>query len=415
MSDPTTPAAVGAPDDPDLGRQRSDARAAHVEAFGSGDAWAAYAPGRVNLIGDHTDYTGGLVLPMTIHRGTHAVARARGDGAVRVVADGYGTAQPYRVGEEVAASRDLWERYVLGVAREVAGRAATASRQGGADVYVTGDMPIGAGLSSSASLTVAVALALAAVWDVEVGETEMALLAQRVEHVDAGVNCGIMDQVAVRSGRAGHAVLLDCRSLEHRAIAVPADRLAVVIVDSGAERSLADSAYNARRAAVEGAADALREAGVLAPDGAPVASLRDVTPDALAAHAGALDPTALRRARHVVTENGRVLDAAAALEAGDFGRVGALMSESHASLRDDYDVSGPELDVLVQEAMAAGAVGARLTGAGFGGCTVNLVRQSEVEAFAERVAARYADRAGRDGRVFVVRDNREAHVVGPDA
>jgi galactokinase len=385
----------------DLDRQRGAARAAFAERHGAGGpVWAAYAPGRVNLIGDHTDYTGGLVLPMTIHRGTWALARARDDGRVRVVAAGFGDAA-WALGEPVGG--DLWARYVFGTAREVA---ALADRPpGGADLYVTGDVPVGAGLSSSASLTVAVALGLAAAWGVDLGETEAALLAQRVEHRDAGVQCGIMDQVAVRSGRAGHAVLLDCRSLEHEAVPVPTGEVAVVIVNSGVERSLAGSAYNERRKAVERAADTLRQRG-------GPAALRDATPEALAEHADALGDL-LPYARHVVTENARVATAADALRAGDLDAVGRLMDASHASLRDDYRVSGPELDVLVEEARAAGALGARLTGAGFGGGTVNLVRQPEVDAFAERVAARYAERTGRDAEVFVVRENREAGVEGP--
>ncbi|WP_420455660.1 galactokinase [Rubrivirga sp.] len=395
--------------DADLDRQRAAARAAHADAFGPGPTWAAYAPGRVNLIGDHTDYTGGWVLPMTIHRGTHAVARARTDGTVRAVAEGYGTAAPLRLGEPVG-DRPLWQRYVLGVAREVAARA--DGPPGGADVLTTGDMPIGAGLSSSASLAVAVGLALAAAWDVEIGETEMALLAQHVEHVDAGVNCGIMDQVAVRSGRAGHAVLLDCRSLAHRAVPVPTDRAAVVIVDSGVGRSLAGSAYNERRASVERAAEVLAERGVAGPDGAPVASLRDVTAADLDAHADALGDL-LPRARHVVTENARAVAAADALAAGDVAEVGRRMAGSHASLRDDYDVSGPELDRLVALAHAAGSFGSRLTGAGFGGCTVNLVRPDRVEAWTAAVREGYRRETGRDADVFVVRQNREAGVAAP--
>ena len=402
----------GASSDGDLGRQRLAARAGHRGAFGPAPAWAAYAPGRVNLIGDHTDYTGGWVLPMTIHRGTHAVASRRDDGAVGVVAEGYGRAELFRLGEPTDG-RPLWERYVLGVAREVAAR---ADRQPpGADLYTTGDMPIGAGLSSSASLTVAVALALAAAWGVEMSETEAALLAQRVEHVDAGVQCGIMDQVAVRSGRAGQAVLLDCRSLAHRAVPVPTDRAAVVVVDSGVGRSLAGSAYNERRAAVERAAEVLAARGVTGEGGMPVGSLRDVALTDLDAHADALGERLVRRARHVVTENGRVLAAADALAAGDVEAVGALMRASHASLRDDYDVSGPELDALVEVAIGAGALGARLTGAGFGGCTVNLVRPDAVDTFAEAVAEGYRQRTGGTAAVFVVRENREAGVVGPEA
>ena len=393
--------------DPDLLRQRDAACADFADAFpGEGTVWAAYAPGRVNLIGDHTDYTGGFVLPMSIHRGTHAVVRPRADGAVRVVADGFGEAS-WRLGTP-AAGHPLWARYVFGVAREVAARA--PEPPGGADLFVTGDVPVGAGLSSSASLTIAVALGLAAAWGVELGETEAALLAQRVEHHDAGVQCGIMDQVAVRSGRAGHAVLLDCRSLAHEAVPVPTDRVAVVIVNSRVARSLADSAYNARRATVEAAAETLRRRGVTAPDGSSVASLRDVTVGALRQHADALGD-ALPRARHVVTENARVVEAAAALRTGDVATVGRLMDASHASLRDDYEVSGPELDVLVEIAREAGAVGARLTGAGFGGCTVNLVPAARTEAFAPSVAERYRERTGLDADVFAVRANREASVA----
>ena len=401
-----------------LAHQRARARSAFAESFGwGGPVWAAYAPGRVNLIGDHTDYTGGLVLPMTIDRGTHAVVRPRSDGRVRVVADGFGEAE-WTPGEPVGEDRPLWARYVLGTAREVAATPPDSTPpswgggRGGADVYVAGDVPVGAGLSSSASLTVAVALGLAAAWGVGLGETEAALLAQRVEHRDAGVNCGIMDQVAVRSGRAGHAVRLDCRSLEHDDVPVPTDEVAVVIVDSRVGRSLADSAYNERRAAVERAAEVLAEQGVTGADGRPARSLRDATSADLGAHAEALG-SLLPFARHVATENARVEAAAEALRAGNLDTVGRLMAASHASLRDDYGVSGPELDVLVEEAEAAGAVGARLTGAGFGGCTVNLVRQGDVERFAETVAARYAERTGGAAEVFVVRENREAGVEGP--
>ena len=408
-----------------LDRQRADARAAFADAHGrdadrrGGAVWAAYAPGRVNLIGDHTDYTGGLVLPMTIHRGTHALVRPRRDGTVRVVADGFGTAEPYALGTDVGAGRPLWARYVLGTAREVAARAEATPP--GADVYVTGDVPVGAGLSSSASLTVAVALGLAAAWGVALSETEAALLAQHVEHADADVNCGIMDQVAVRSGRAGRAVLLDCRSLEHDDVPVPMTEAAVVVIDSRAQRSLADSAYNERREAVERAAEVLAERGVTGADDRPARSLRDATPADLDAHADSLARAGgtlgdlLPYARHVVTENARVAEAATALGAGDVEAFGRLMTASHASLRDDYAVSGPELDVLVEEAEAAGALGARLTGAGFGGCTVNLVRPAGVEAFAETVAARYAERTGGAAEVFVVRENREAGVEPPDA
>ena len=397
---------------PSLETQRSTARDAFVRAHGAAPTLAAYAPGRVNLIGDHTDYTGGLVLPMTIDRGTWALVRPRDHGEVAVHAAGFGRASG-AVGEPSGAERPLWARYVLGAAREVArlGAEAEGARTStrGADLYVTGDVPVGAGLSSSASLTVAVTLALAAAWDGALEETAAALLAQRVEHTDAGVHCGVMDQVAVRSGRAGHAVLLDCRSLEHRDIALP-PRTAVVVVDSGVGRTLAGSAYNERRAAVEQAAEVLGGRGVTGPGDTPLGSLRDATAADLDAHADALGDL-LPFARHVVTENARVLDAAAALVAGEPEAAGRLMTASHASLRDDYAVSGPELDALVLIGKGEGAYGSRLTGAGFGGCTVHLVPADRADPFAEAVVARYSEQTGRDGAAFVVRENRQAGVT----
>ena len=369
---------------------------AFAQRFGSGDVWLARAPGRVNLIGDHTDYTEGLVLPMTLGQSTLAVVR-RTSGPVRVWSDRYGLAQ-WTLGDP--RPDPLWQRYAYGTAREVA-----ASRTSlGADVYLTGDVPIGAGLSSSASMVVALAMGLAAAWDVDLGETEAALLAQRVEHVDAGVQCGIMDQIAVRSGRTGHALRLDCRTLEVEHVPV---EFGVVVVHSDVGRSLAGSAYNDRRAAVERAAAILASRGAI-----EVASLRDVSPADLEAY-GSILPARLRCcARHVVSENARVEAAARALRAGDGLEVGRLMTASHASLRDDYDVSGPELDALVEVALEAGALGARLTGAGFGGCIVARAESDRTEALALEVAERYRERVGFEGEAFVVRDNLEASVAG---
>ena len=392
-----------------LHSERAAAHAAFAAEFGARPSCAAYAPGRVNLIGDHTDYTGGLALPMTIDRGTHVLARPRRARRVHVSAEGYGCAF-WSVHAPVAPDRPLWERYVLGVAREVGARADGGTAPVGVDVHVSGTLPVGTGLSSSASLTVAVALALARVWEVELSETEAARLAQHVEHTDAGVQCGLMDQVAVRSGRAGHAVFLDCRSLEHEDVPVPAGT-AVVVINSGVGRSLAGSAYNERRASIEEATERLARDGVTDGRGRPVDSLRDVEPQQVEAHADALGEVHVRRARHVVTENARVAAAAVALRTGDAEALGALMNASHASLRDDYDVSGSELDLLVRLAQDAGALGARLTGAGFGGCTVNLVRDDGVEGFAHTVTRGYACETGRTADVFVVRDNHEAHVV----
>jgi galactokinase len=305
----------------------------------------ARAPGRVNLIGDHTDYAGGFVLPMAVDRAT-TVDFVRGGTSVELVSDQED--EPAAVALDVDDPRALapeWARYVAGVVAAVRPRAGGRGR-------VTTTVPMGAGLSSSAALEVALALALG----FEGSPLELALACQRAEHLATGTGTGIMDQLASAAGRSGHALLVDCRSLEVTAVPLP-DDVDIVVVDSGQRRRVAASAYEERRSDCEAAA-------------AVVGPLRDATVadvDALA------DPRLRRRARHVVTENARVLAAVEALRVGDVAAVGRLMDASHASLRDDFEVSTPVVDGLVDRLTATpGVYGARLTGAGFGGSVVAL-------------------------------------------
>jgi galactokinase len=310
------------------------------------DEVRVFAPGRVNLIGDHTDYTGGLVLPMAIQLGTTLTGFRRG-ARVRLQSsdDAEATDVPIDV-EDPATVSPAWARYVAGVVSEV--RPASGLRG-----TVSTTLPIGSGLSSSAALELAVALALGAD---DADPLALAQLCQRAEHRASGVPCGIMDQLAIAAGVEGHALLIDCHTLHIDAVAVP-DGAAVIVVDSGQSRELASSAYAERRAQCE-AAEAL------------IGPLRAAVPADIVEIG---DRVVRRRACHVMTENERVVGFARALRAGDLATAGALMVESHRSLRDDFEVSTPVLDELVADLCATpGVYGARLTGAGFGGCVVAL-------------------------------------------
>jgi galactokinase len=339
----------------------------------------------VNLLGEHTDYSGGLVLPAAIDRYVTLAAQTV-DGVITLDSGGFGVIEVAADGSRPPA--DGWGRYVAAVAAELAdlGRAPVGLRG-----TVASDLPAGAGLSSSAALEVAVGLALCAVGGLELEPLVLAQALQRAERRAVGVPTGIMDQAASLLGRARHAVLLDCGTLEHRLVPLPAG-LALVIIDSGVSRELSSSGYAARRAQLEEALDAIgedRTAG-LDPD------------DALArARAAGVGPVALRRLRHVVTENARVRAAEAALTAPepDLATLGRLFAEGHASLRDDFEVTTPELDLLVELAVEAGAVAARMTGGGFGGAIIALVEQERADDLGQRVAAEYGRRADRTATV----------------
>lgn len=363
---------------------------AFERAFGKAPTHRVQAPGRVNLIGEHTDYNGGFVLPCAIDRGTVVAAGARRDMRVRVVAsdvdDGL---DEFRMDLPIVARDDApWTGYVRGVVQQLQMRGHLSQ---GADLALAGNIPQGAGLSSSASLEVAVIQAFKTLHGTAIDRTQMALVAQSAENSFVGCNCGIMDQLASARGREGHALLIDCRSLEASAVPVPGD-LAVMIVESRVRRGLVDSEYNLRRAQCEAAA---RHLGVRA--------LRDVDAQELEAGRAGLDETTYRRARHIVTENRRTLDAAEALRLGDLRAMGELMRQSHDSMRDDFQITVPAIDQLAQILQQAIGPhgGARMTGGGFGGCVVALLPHALVPVAREAVERHYRAPGGEAGIVHV--------------
>jgi galactokinase len=366
-------------------------RAAFESVFGRAATGLAFAPGRVNLIGEHTDYNDGFVLPMAIDRGVTVAFAPRGDRVLRAHAAAYGETREVALDGLAPPAPEGFLGYVAGVAWafEEAGL-----RLPGLDLAILGDLPIGAGLSSSAALELSVARAFAVVgghaWD----PPTMARLAQRAENGFVGIGSGIMDHFVSAAAQEGCALLLDCRSLETRDVPLP-PTASVVVMDTGLRRALLLGEYNERRAACERAAAAL--AGI----DPGVRSLRDANLDLLERGRGAMDEIAWRRARHVVPEVWRPLEMVEALAAGDLPAAGRLMDASHASLRDLYEVSGPELDAMVETARAHPACfGARLTGAGFGGCAVALVSASDAGGFQAHVRAGYRQRTGREADVF---------------
>jgi galactokinase len=376
--------------------------AAHPGLADAGAVRVARAPGRVNLIGEHTDYNEGFVLPMAIDLGITLALVPTDDRRVEVTLAETGERDGFHL-DAIGAKRSAWIDYVAGTAWALldAGHPVRGFRG-----LLASDLPQGAGLSSSAALELASSLALSGGALPAVDRMTLARLAQRAENAYVGVNCGLMDQFASAFGEPGSALLLDCRTLEHRAVELPLDEAAIVVCHSGSPRRLEASAYNERRAQCEAAVATIaeREPGVTA--------LRDVTPDMLEAHRSRLDPLVAARAEHVVHENARVLAAVAAFEAGDLDEVGRLFAASQASMRDLFGISSPELDALVAIASAVpGVYGARLTGAGFGGCTVNLVRRDAADALREAVRREYGPRTGLVARVFEVEPSRGAAVI----
>ncbi len=352
-----------------------------------------HAPGRVNLIGEHTDYNEGYVLPAAIDLGITLALIPTDDRRVEVTLAADGARDGFDV-DEPGPRRDRWIDYLAGTAWAMAEAGLPTHGFRG---LLASDLPAGAGLSSSAAIELVAAWALAGGEQPTPDTMALARTAQRAENAYVGVQSGLMDQFAVAFGLADHALLLDCRSLEHRPVGLPPG-VRLVLCHSGVPRGLAGSAYNDRRAECDRAVAILRE---LDP---AIRSLRDVTPALLAAGADRLDDVARRRATHVVAEDQRVLDTVVALEAGDLATVGESFAASHRSLRDDYEVSSPALDALVDIATAVpGVIGARLTGAGFGGCTVNLVRDEAVDGLRAAVLAEYPARTGLTPRVLEVR------------
>ncbi|MGH9406359.1 MAG: galactokinase [Terriglobia bacterium] len=351
------------------------------------------APGRVNLIGEHTDYNEGFVLPAAIDRYCWYAGGKRDDRLVRAFAEDFSESAEFALDAPPVGGMPRWSQYLQGISLliEQSGQLLC-----GADLVLGGDVPREAGLSSSA----AVEMGAVAFWKklipFDAAPVSLVKLAQRAERDFVGVPCGIMDQFVSGLGRKGHALFLDCRNLEHRQVPLGGNTK-IVVCNSGVKRSLSQSEYRVRTAQCAQAVERLRASGLA------VNSLRDVRCDDLGRAQDVLEGVLLRRARHVVTENQRVLRAVRALEAEDLADFGGLMNQSHASLRDDYEVSSQELDKLVELAQAQpGVYGARMTGAGFGGCTVNLVRSEAAESFVEAVGDGYQKALGLKAEIYLL-------------
>ncbi len=377
--------------------------AAFETAFGTAPTLFVQAPGRVNLIGEHTDYNDGLVLPCAIDYRTAIAAKPRSDRKVRVVAADYGDAlDEYDLDAPIGrVDQPMWANYVRGVVEQFVKRGLPMQ---GMDMAIAGDVPQGAGLSSSASLSVAVGRLFATLPGFEaLSPIDIALIAQASENDFVGTKCGNMDQISSACGVEGHALMIDCRSLEVKPVPVP-DNAAIMIFNSNVTRGLVDSAYNVRREQCEAAA---RHFGIPA--------LRDLDLATLEARAGELDPVVLRRARHVVTEDDRVLAAAAALESGDLERLGELMAASHASMRDDFEITVPAIDNLVDivKNVIGTQGGVRMTGGGFGGCVVAVVPHALVDASRAAVEREYRSPDGKPATIYVCKPAAGAGRVNP--
>lgn len=368
------------------------------DLYGPGQARLFQAPGRVNIIGEHTDYNGGFVLPAAVDRRLFLAARPRRDRLVRVHSSTIGESAEFSLDSLSARGREpsrgrgrggfqtrprgdhaAWVNYVAGVAHVL-------QEEGhdlvGLDMLIDSDIPVGAGMSSSAALEVAAGVTWRSICGLGIDDVQLALLCQRAEHTFVGVPCGIMDQFAALLSRPGHALFLDCRSLEYRHVSLPWGDLRIVVTDTGVRRELAGSEYAVRRRQCEEAAAAMRRRFP------HIEQLRDARIEHL--EAADLDDTLRKRARHVIEENERVLEAVQAIGSNDLNRIGRLLFESHRSLRDLYEVSCRELDILVDLASEIpGVFGSRMMGAGFGGCTISLVRADILGDFEEKVRSGY--------------------------
>jgi galactokinase len=373
-----------------------------VAAARADEVRVVHAPGRVNLIGEHTDYNLGFVLPVAIDLGISVAVVPNDEGVVRLTLAETGETATFAV-DAPGPKRGHWSDYVAGIAWAM-GEAGLDPR--GFDGLLASDLPQSAGLSSSAAISVVSSWALAGGEAPPVEPMGLVHVVRRSENGYIGLNNGIMDQFASIFGRAGSALLLDCRTEHHHVIPLTDPDVALVACHSGSPRKLESSAYNERRAQCDAAV------AEIARDEPWVTSLRDVTPEMLEAARPRLDPLVAKRAEHIVYENIRVVDAVAALESGDLPTLGRLFAESQASMRDLFGISSPELDALVEIAVGvSGVVGARLTGAGFGGCTINLVHRDAVPVLREAVMRDYPARTGLTPRVFEVQASDGARRV----
>lgn len=358
------------------------------------------APGRVNLIGEHTDYNDGFVLPCAIDYQAVVAATKRDDNLVRVVSADYGNAiDEFDLSRAITFQQDkMWANYIRGVVSCLTMKGYEFT---GADIAVSGNVPQGAGLSSSAALEVVIGQTFKVLHNLEISQADLALIGQQAENDFVGCNCGIMDQMISAEGRENHAMLLDCRTLETELVSMP-EHMVVMIINSNKKRGLVDSEYNARREQCE---EAARLFGVSA--------LRDVTIDQFNDKCSMLDDMVAKRARHVITENDRTLQAAKALRDHDMKRMGELMAASHASMRDEFEITVTEIDLLVEmvKEVIGEEGGVRMTGGGFGGCIVALVPPKLVERVTSVVQERYQRETGLKESIYVCKAKDGAGLV----
>jgi galactokinase len=362
------------------------------------------APGRVNLIGEHTDYNEGFVLPAAIGFSCWVAIASRDDRKLVLYSENCGESVEADLDDLKSHATRNWADYPLGVAWAL-GQAGNACR--GANIYISGDVPLGAGLSSSAAIEVSVGYALLDTLHHPIDRTRLAIVCQRAENEFVGARCGIMDQFTSCYGRKGHALLLDCRSLEFQLVALPPE-VHLVVCNTMVRHELAANEYNARRAECE---EGVRGLGEVLPS---IRSLRDVTLAQLEEHRSRLNGTIYKRCRHIIAENDRVCQAASAFQTGEVGDLFQLMADSHRSLRDDFAVSCRELDIMVEIASRQrGIYGARMTGGGFGGCTINLVDAAESLEFQRRVTAEYESATGLRPDIYVCEASQGVEAIEP--
>ncbi|EHG28063.1 galactokinase [Enterococcus gallinarum] len=366
-----------------------------AEKFGEKGTGSYFAPGRINLIGEHTDYNGGYVFPASITIGTYGVARKRADKQIRLYSENFPEKGiiTFSLDDLEYRKEDDWTNYPKGVIRYL--KAAGHAIDSGIEIAFYGNIPNGAGLSSSASIELLTGVILDDLFGLAIERLELILTGKKVENEFIGVNSGIMDQFAIGMGKRDHALLLDTNTLAYDLVPAEFGDYVVAIMNTNKRRELADSKYNERRGECEEALKRLQTK-------LKIQSLGELDEATFFAHTSLIeDPTLIKRAKHAVTENQRTLKAKAALEAGDLESFGHLLDASHASLRDDYEVTGIELDTLVAAAQEQPAVlGARMTGAGFGGCAIALVKKSEWEAFATAVKESYREKIGYETDIY---------------
>ena len=360
------------------------------------------APGRVNLIGEHTDYNDGFVFPMALEDYTTAAVSPRDDRALKIWSENMAEMITVDL-DKNESRRGHWSDYIAGIARMLE---LDSFRLPGANIYLESNVPVGAGLSSSAALEISSALALLSTVNGEMSNAELAKVGQRAENQFVGMNCGIMDQFISVHGEKDHALFLDCRTLDYQQVPLPSAQIRVVICNTMVKHELGSSEYNKRRAECE------HGVRIMSADFPGIKALRDVSLQQFQKVKNKLPDIVRKRCRHVISEDERTLESIDALNKNDLHRFGKLMNASHDSLRDDYQVSCKELDIMVEEARALpGVLGARMTGGGFGGCTVNLVKIDQVENFCVEIEKRYQRATGIKPKIYVSSPSQGAHEI----